>query len=198
MVAERTARRNKALPVYPNYTEVHRILDVCDNDRDRLLIEILWHTGGRVSEVIAIRVGDLTESGIRMRNLKQSIPSEKHVFVHPDFLAKLRRYSAGMSPVDILVGRLRDGRQLTRRQAYNIVTNAGIKAGVLKKRFASERLRPPWPHAYRHGNAVRLLEQSVPISAVQAQLGHANLSSTEVYVRITDPHRQKMVAGVQF
>jgi integrase/recombinase XerD len=192
------ARPTRSLPVYPTLSEVHRILAECEHERDRLLIELLWHTGGRVSEVVAIRVGDLTASGIRMRNLKQSVPTEKHVFCQPELLARLRAWSSGKRPEVVLVGRLVDGKQLTRERAWQIVTAAGRRAHVEKKRFAADSLRPPWPHSFRHGNAVNLLEQGVPVTAVQAQLGHSSLGSTQVYAQLTDAHRQRLIAGARF
>lgn len=197
-VTERAPRRTHGLPVYPSRAEVYQILAACENERDRMLIELLWHTGGRVSEVIKVRVGDLTEYGIRMRNLKQSIPTEKHVFVHPDFLKRLHAYSAGKQPNDHIITRLNDDRPITRVTAWRIVTTAGMKAGVLKKRFASERLRAPWPHSYRHGNAIQLLECGVPANAVKDQLGHSSLASTQIYLSITDAHRRELVSRVVF
>ena len=201
MPTDRANARKKgarALPVYPTLSEVHRILAACEHERDRLLIELLWHTGGRISEVVAIRVGDLTASGIRMRNLKQSVPTEKHVFVQAELLARLREWAREKRPENVLVGRLVDGEELTRERAWQIVTAAGKRAGVQKKRFAADSLRPPWPHSFRHGNAVNLLEQGVPVTAVQAQLGHSSLGSTQVYAQLTDAHRQRLVAGAKF
>jgi site-specific recombinase XerD len=165
----------------------------CENERDRLLIELLWHTGGRVSEVINIRVGDLTQYGIKMRNLKQAVPTEKHVFVRPDFLDRLMAYSAGKQPNEYIITRLGDNRPISRITAWRIVTRAGLRAGVLKKRFVSETLRPPWPHSYRHANAVQLLECGVPANAVKEQLGHSSLASTQIYLSITDAHRRELV-----
>ncbi len=193
-----TRNTRRKLPVYPTLADVHRMLAACESERDRLLVELLWYTGGRVSEVLRVRVGDITEHGVRMVNLKQGEPAEKHVFLPPRFVDRLRRAVAGRRPDELVVTHLRGGRALSRKRAWEIVTAAGRRAGVLKRRAGAAESRPPWPHAFRHGNAINLLEQNVPVSAVQAQLGHSSLASTQVYLEITDPHRERMIAGVRF
>ena len=198
MHAERANGRKRALPVYPSAAEVHRMLDACQHERDRVLLELCWHTGGRISEVIQIRAGDLTARGVRMRNLKQSVPAEKHVYLSPAFLARLRAYAAGQPGDALLVGRLGDGGPITRRQAWNIVTAAARTAGILKRRFASEQMRPIWPHSLRHATAINLLDQGVPVNAVQRHLGHASLASTAVYTQLTDEHTRRLIAGARF
>jgi integrase/recombinase XerD len=198
MASTARSQKVKALPVYPTLSEVHRILAACEIERDRMLIELLWHTGGRISEVLSIRVGDITTHGIKMVNLKQSIPSQKHVFLDQEFLERLRIYSAGRRPEEILVGRLVDNQQMTRQRAWQIVTGLGQKAAIMKSKFRTDRLRAPWPHSYRHGNAVQLLECGLPANAVQAQLGHSSLASTQVYTQLTDPHRRRLISGVKF
>ncbi len=198
MVAERAHRRVKALPVYPTYSEVHRILAACPNERDQMLIKLLFATGGRVSEVLAARVGDITKHGIRLRNLKQDAEAEKHVFLPAAVLADLRAYVDGRLPQQHIIGRLADGEAITRQQAYNIVQNAARRAGVLKRRFGGDEPRPIWPHALRHANAIHLLDQGVAVNAVKEQLGHARLDSTMVYLQLTDPHRRRMLEGVTF
>ncbi len=197
MVAERP-RRHKSLPVYPVRSEVHRILAACTCERDRHLIKLLWWTGGRVSEVIQIRAGDITTHGLRMPNLKQHVPAEKHVYLPPACLAEIRSWAAGRQPQDVLVGRLTDGRPISRKTAWSIVTRASARAGVLKPRRRDAPLRPLWCHSFRHGNAIHQLEEGMPVHAVQAQLGHSTLSSTSVYLQIADSYREERAALIQY
>lgn len=189
----------KLLPIYPNRTEVARILAACKNDRDRMLIELLWATGGRVSEAIRVRVGDITRNGLAMPNLKQGGSAQKHVFLPAPFLDRLRAYCTGKDQTCPIIGHLTNpSRPISRVMAWMIVTHAGAQAGVLKQRYGASELRPPWPHAYRHGNAIHLLDSGVPVNAVSAQLGHAKLQSTAVYLALSDPHREKLVSSVEF
>lgn len=175
------------------------MLDACADERDRMLLELLWQTGGRVSEVLAARVGDITPAGLKLPNLKQSVSAQKHVFLNPEFLGRLRAYVRGRRPNDPIVSRRLDpSRGISRQMAYRIVTRAGVRANIVKRKWGGERLRPPWPHSFRHANAIHLVESGVPVNAVSEQLGHATLRSTAVYLRLADSHRQALLASVKF
>ena len=199
------ANNRHRLPVYPTYTEVHRLLAACENERDRMLIALLWHTGARVSEVLQARVGDITENGIRLLNLKQGPGAAKHVYLTPDFLAELRAYVRGKAPTDHIITSLAGAKPISRVRAWQIVVGASLRSNLVKTKqivhgdgSVSRVVRPLWTHSLRHGNAIRLLESDVPISVVQQQLGHADLGSTTVYVQFADKHRKAMVQNVQF
>lgn len=184
------------------------------NGRDRMFMRLLWHTGGRLSEVLALRVGDVEveQQGLRLRNLKQGTwiedktggrrhvadpDAEKLVFVPADFVEELRAFTAGL-PLDAYVISRPDGGPYTRRRLAQIVEQAAIDAGVLKRRHPGEPARPATPHMFRHGAAVNLLLAGAPITAVQEQLGHANLASTQRYTRLTDEQRRAAVARAEF
>lgn len=190
--------RRKLLPIYPLPGEVHAAIAACDNERDRLLLELLWHTGGRVSEVLAIRVGDLTPTGVRMINLKQKEPAEKHVFLHPAFRARLAELCKGRSPGEYLIVNPRTGKPISRQMAWLIVKRACARAGVVRARPGERELEPLWPHAFRHGFAVNLLQQHVPVTGVQQLLGHGDLGSTQIYAALANPDLERHVAGVRF
>ena len=192
-------RQAKRLPVYPTLADVHRVMDACQHARDRMLVWLLWVTGARVSEVIALRAGDVLPEGIRAPNLKQRQQADKLIMLPPALLAELREYANGMPPTQPLIGRLHQPHKpISRKLAWRIVTEAGRRAGVLKLRSNRDELRPPWPHAYRHGNAVHMLASGVPVNAVRQQLGHSTLASTAIYLDIADPERRHAIAGVQY
>jgi len=188
----------KSLPIYPTLGEVHQMAGLAPNERDRMLVMLLWWTGGRISEVLSIRVGDITTSGVRMKNLKQHQPMEKHVFLSPDVLHELRAFCVGKPLGSFLIGRDRDGGRISRKHGWAIVKRLALAAGVLRRRFGAESDEPIWPHTLRHGYAVNLLSQGVPITAVQGQLGHASLANTAIYTQLADPQRQAMVARAKF
>lgn len=201
MVAEPKSRgRNRAhgLPVYVTAGEVARIVAACPNERDARLVKLLWWTGGRVTEVIQIRAADVTRYGLTKLNEKQGQPVQMHVFLPAACRAELAEWARDLRPDEPLVGRLTDGKPMSRVRAWQLVTRAGRLAGVGKSRFLGDRLCAPWPHSFRHGSAVHLLENAVPISAVQAHLGHASLRSTQVYTALTDAHRQAIMESVTY
>lgn len=200
MVAEQQKRRKVGLPMYVTLSDTHRIIEACDRDRDRLLVETLWVTGGRISEVVLARVGDITKSGLLLLNEKQRGGlSQKHVYCPAPFMVRLRAYAAGLPPEAPLFGRLANPNvPIGRVMGWYIVTRAAARAGVFKRKFGVEQLRAPSPHTYRHGCAIHMLDEGVPINIAQAQLGHSSLQSTSVYLKVSDSHRQAIMAKIPF
>jgi integrase/recombinase XerD len=188
----------RTLPVYLDRTEVERLLAAADSDVARLLIRLLWWTGARVSEVLAARVGDITEAGIRLPNRKQHRPwsiAEKHVILPPAALAELKAATAGRRPDEFILARA-DGRPISRVTAWRMVTRAAARAGLLRRRAWASEARPAWPHTLRHSYAVHLLKERVPITVVQRQLGHRNLSATQVYTQLADYDTTRVMSEV--
>ena len=220
-------RRRRSLPVYLTLPEYHRLLAACANERDRLLIELLAHSGGRISEVLSACVGDLTDRGLRLRNLKQGIyvpaddpetpggrwterngrivhlhhvqvDEEKFIPFDPGYLASLKARLAGLSLDTPLVGRLSDGKRLGRTMAYYVVKRTAARAGILKRRFGDEMPRAAWPHCLRHSFCTWLVEAGVPLPAVGQLAGHHSPASTAVYAKIAGPELADYVRRVQF
>lgn len=205
-------QESRSLPVYVTIADVHRMLEVCNHQRDRLLIELLWRTGGRISEVLSIRVGDITKNGIRLVNLKQgsfrtqpdgskkhiSIREEKHVIIDRRYLETLKAQTKGLPLSTPLIGRLSDGKPISRKTAWEIVTAAAARAGVFRRHFSDGTVRPAWCHTFRHGHAVNLLENGLPITIAQDQLGHKSLANTQVYTKIVDPRKEELINAVRF
>ncbi|MHB1132977.1 MAG: tyrosine-type recombinase/integrase [Chloroflexota bacterium] len=193
-------RRKVGLPQYVTLADVHRIIAACDRDRDRLLIEALWVTGGRISEVVNARAGDITKDGLLLLNEKQRGGlSQKHVYCPVPFMVRLRAYAVGMPPEAPLFGRLTNAsKPIGRVMGWYIVTRAAARAGVFKRKFGVETLRAPSPHTYRHGCAIHMLDQGVPVNIAQAQLGHSSLQSTSVYLKVSDAHRLQVMSKIPF
>jgi integrase/recombinase XerD len=187
----------ESLPVYVTRSDVARLMLACPTARDRMLIELLWRTGARVSEIVEARVGDLTDQGIRLPNRKQRRHAEKHVFLATEFRERLRAFCAGL-PLATPIVRRADGGPLTPRRVEQIVARAAVAAEIYRERRRGEGRRPVWPHTLRHGSAVHLLLNGAPVTAAQRQLGHSDLDSTAVYTRIADPDMARIVAAVEY
>lgn len=194
----RHGRRRPLLPAYPSATEMDAMLDAADNPRNWLLVYLVWVTGARISEALAARVGDLTPNGVRLLNEKQGGHAEKHVYVPGPALARLREAVAGLPTTAFLFTPLSGERPtpISRQQGYNVVTRIARLAGVFKLKHGIRR--PAWPHSIRHAYAVHLINSAVPLNAVQDQLGHSDLESTAVYLRLADPDRERAIGGVKF
>jgi len=188
----------RKIPQYLTAGEIGRMMAVCTNTRDYLLVLLLWRTGGRITEVLGARVGDISDFGVRLRNLKGRTEADKMVLLNSDLVRDLRARYAGQAAATPLVTKLADTTPITRQRACQIIAAIGIRAGIAKRRPKSGTFGPPSPHWFRHGYAIHLLLNNIPITVIRDQLGHRNLANTEIYTQLADPARRDLLAAVPF
>jgi integrase/recombinase XerD len=193
------------LPAYVTAEQARAVIDAATRTRDRLLVETLWQTGGRVSEVCRLRRTDIdrTERALRLTNLKQRQPGKvKLVYVSPSLVAALLAYcrDAKIAPTGSVFATSYRGalRPLSRQMAWKLVTGLAARAGVSVVDTATGALRPATGLDFRHGAAVHQLRSGVPLSEVSQQLGHARLENTLIYARLTNAERRRMNDRVQW
>jgi site-specific recombinase XerD len=161
--------------------------------RDRAMLELLFSTGLRVSELCGLpRDLDMTRDEFSVRGKGEKV---RVVFLSETARQAIKTYLAKRTDVDdalfIHVGR-RGGQdeegslRLTPRSVERIVKQYAIKSGISKK---------VTPHVIRHSFATDLLENGADLRSVQALLGHANIATTQIYTHVTDSklrevHRQ--------
>ncbi len=176
-----------ALPRYLSAEEVDRLIaqpDVAEPRglRDRALIEVLYATGLRVSELVALRVPDLhLDAGYLTCTGKGS--KQRVVPLGDEAVSWVRRYVAEGRPVLLrqkpapwLFANARGGR-LTRVGFWKILKAYGRGAGVS---------RDLSPHVLRHSFATHLLARGADLRAIQMMLGHADLSTTQIYTHVLE------------
>jgi site-specific recombinase XerD len=153
--------------------------------RDRAILELLFSTGLRVSELCSLNSDlDLTRDEFSVRGKGDKI---RVVFLSPgakkavaDYLKK--RGDMGEA-LFVGYGLGQDAARLTSRSIERIVKQYAIKAGITRK---------VTPHVIRHSFATDLLENGADLRSVQALLGHANIATTQVYTHVTDTHLRKV------
>lgn len=197
------ARRiDEELPQYITREEAHAIIGAARSDRDRLLVLTLWHTGARISEVLHLRRCDFGGDHVVLPNLKQhNSRAQKVCYVKAEYGLALLTYceAHSLSGTDYLFTAKRHGRKpISRQVAWEIVKGCAERAGVLKPRKDGQTTVVAWPHMFRHGHAVHLLRNGVPIRAVQDQLGHASMLSTQKYLRFTSEDKRAFIDQVSF
>jgi len=174
LVAQRNwiSQIDRDLPPYFTPEEVHRILDLCENKRDHLLINFLWQTGARVSEVIQIHVSDIDfyAGNVKIITLKRKKPYYRYIPLN-QLKGELADYllEKGLTRNDLIF-------PITRQQVFNIVQKAVLDAGYDKERSH--------PHTFRHSFAVNCILQNIPLIVVQKWLGHSSIQSTMVYLKV--------------
>jgi integrase/recombinase XerD len=178
-------RQWRTLPAVLTRAEVERLLAAPTTDgplaiRDRALLEFAYATGARVSEVVGVRVQDvLYEDGIARLFGKGA--KERLVPVGRRALGAVALYAREVRPAldrgrgrGILFLNAR-GAPLSRVGAWAILKRAARRAGLTKRVS---------PHTLRHTFATHLLEGGADLRAVQEMLGHADLSTTQLYTHV--------------
>jgi len=159
--------------------EVKALIGACVTDKSRLLVELLYSSGMRVSECLNLRVEDV-DFNENICVVKQgkgkkdriTVLSQRVTQSLQDFLKK-QGFSYG------LIFRNKHGRALSVRNAQKIVSRAAKRAGIRKR---------VTPHKLRHSFATHLLDSGVSIRIIQELLGHSNLQTTQIYTRVSRDH----------
>ena len=190
-------------PAYVTRDNVRAMIAACDTTRDRLLVQTLWESGGRVSEVAALRLSDLDrdQGALSLTNLKQrgKRRSTKLVYVSRDLVGSLAAFARDLRlPHDGYLWRSRVSGplHLNRREVHRIITGASSRAGVLV--IGRNGARSATGLDFRHGSAVHLLRAGHPITEVQQHLGHARIDTTTIYLRLTDPERRRLADRIDW
>ena len=191
----RPPRAWKSLPRYLSVEEVDRLLAQPDVStprglRDRALIELLYATGMRVSELIGLRPGDvnleasyLTCTGKGEKQRLIPIGDEAAAWVRRYVRDARGRLLGKRSSNRLFVNARGGGQGLTRVGFWKILRTYTRQAGL--KRGIS-------PHMLRHSFATHLLERGADLRAIQMMLGHADLSTTQIYTHVLE-HRLRTV-----
>lgn len=148
--------------------------------RDRAALELLYATGGRASEVVGLKLGDLKEDG-RLLLLHGKGRKERMVPVAEPARLRLLEYLKTKRPEldpdrrreEVLLGAR--GGPMARQQLWAIVRKAGQLAGLTT---------PIWTHLLRHSFATHLIAGGADLRSVQELLGHANLTTTQRYTHV--------------
>jgi integrase/recombinase XerD len=186
-------RRTRRLPKTLSPGEVVRLIEAANGVapralRDRALVELLYGAGLRVSEAVRLAKGgvDLEDRLVRVIGKGDK---ERIVPVGRQAVEALRRYLARGRP--FLDRRHRPelflnakGGPLTRSGAFLILRRLAEEAGLEPERVH--------PHLLRHSFATHLLEGGADLRSVQEMLGHADLSTTELYTHVSDRRRREL------
>lgn len=174
------------LPSFLSSREVEKLLAATAgrgvNDiRDRAMLELLYATGLRVSELVALRVRDINmEAGFLLTMGKGE--KERLVPIGESARAALADYLAVVRPgldrsgASLFLFLSRLGSKMTRQAFWNIIKKRALGAGIARNIS---------PHTLRHSFATHLLENGADLRSVQIMLGHADLSTTQIYTHVT-------------
>ena len=153
--------------------------------RDKAILELLFSTGLRVSELCALNQDsvNLERDEFSVRGKGEKI---RLVFLSPPAKQALEKYLKKRSDQEeALFVNLKKGQaaRLTGRSVERLIKHYAVKAGITKR---------VTPHSLRHCFATDLLQNGADIRSVQMMLGHANISTTQIYTHLTDKHLREI------
>ena len=180
-----TPKSWQSLPKFLTTEEVDRLLDSPDQTkpegiRDKAMLEVLYATGLRVSELVSLRLADANlDLGFVLTVGKGSkerlVPLGKSAVVHTrSYLAVRPKLLKGKTSARLFVGS--GGKEITRQAFWKSIVEYGTKAGVGHVN----------PHLLRHSFATHLLENGADLRSVQIMLGHSDISTTQIYTHVTN------------
>jgi len=182
------------LPKYLERTAVDNLLEAPPADsgtglRDRAMLDLLYATGLRVSELIGLRFADFDEAGATVRVTGKG-NKQRLVPVGKEAIASVREYCRAQRPA-LLKGKVSPllfitarGTGMTRQGFWKLLRIHGKRAGIFRKLS---------PHVLRHTFATHLLEGGADLRSVQTMLGHVDIGTTQIYTHVMRSHLRQTV-----
>ncbi len=178
-------KKSKRLPRFFEYNELEELFDACDlgtslGQRDRLLLEMLYATGVRVSELVNIKVSDIDEDGHSILVLGKG--NKERYVTYGDYCSEI---------LDLY---LSDGylKLNTNKSCYLFLNNNGGNLTDRGVRYILDRIikhtsiqKNISPHMIRHSFATHLLNEGADLLSVQKLLGHESIKATQIYTHVT-------------
>ena len=192
-----SARMTRYLPKIMSLEDIERLIAAPDiktprGIRDSIMIELIYATGIRVSELTNLSVSDvrLLEGFIRVVWKGGKGSKERLVPVAERTMEKLKNYIETVRPTFmgdrpssvLFFGR--SGRPMTRQGFWKMLKIYALKAGVSTKVS---------PHTLRHSFASHMLDNDADLRAIQEMLGHSDISTTQIYTHLQAPRLRKIV-----
>ncbi len=183
-----TPQNNSRLPQFLSEEEMERLLFAPDINtdigvRDRAMLEVLYAAGLRVSEMCSLKTSDIDIDTALLTchgkgSKQRRVPIGKSAVHWVQRYLAIRKQFGNEAGPELFIHR---GRQITRQAVWSMLKTYAAVAGVPDIS----------PHTLRHSFGTHLMQHGADSRSVQALLGHADISTTEIYTHITDLHMRK-------
>ena len=168
-------KKEKTLPVVLSKKDIVKMIDAADNLKRKLVVQILYSTGLRVSELRNLLIDhiDFNRKCILVKSGKGK--KDRITIISKTVLSNIDRYLLEYKPTQYLFENFLRGGKMNVRTLQKIVSDLA-KLADIKKRIS--------PHVLRHSFATHLLENGVNLRYIQSLLGHARLETTQIYTKV--------------
>lgn len=173
----RHPKKSQKLPVVLSNEEIKKIIESIKNLKHRLMIAVAYGAGLRVSEIVRLKVVDVDLKELTLMVRQGKGKKDRLTVLSKNIIEELAELISGKENNDYIFESERGGR-LTEATAQKVFYAALGKAGIKK---------PASFHSLRHSFATHLLENGVDVRYVQELLGHANIRTTQIYTKVTNP-----------
>lgn len=190
-------KRPKSLPKFLTPTEVEKILNNIEIDtpagfRNRVILELLWATGMRVSELSNLNFGDLNLEENEIRVFGKGA-KERIVLISDrakEFLIQYIKTARNLLAPGYDIGNTSENSPLFINNTGYRLQNKTIRNAINTVVEKIELPKKVTPHVFRHSFATHLIENGADLRVVQELLGHAGISNTQIYTHISMKHMQ--------
>ena len=187
-------RIGRSLPKPISISQVRQLLEqptklsTTEAKRDRAMLELLYASGMRVSELVSLNLGDINIDGGDVRcfgkgHKERLIPIYRQAALVVEEYVREARFHLSHSDAEQALFLNRRGERLTRQGLWQILKGYARSAGLDKEIT---------PHTLRHSFATHMLNGGADLRSVQELLGHANISTTQVYTHLTSEHVRRI------
>ena len=176
-----------SLPIYLDKRQLAQFMELTiDNQRDRVIIEMLYATGVRISELLDIKVSDIKWDTRQIWIRKGKGNKERFVLFTPECAERLKVY---------LEHNKIGSEYLFTNKSGKPFTTTYIE--LIFRKYSKELGFRITPHIMRHTFAAHLSEKGMPISYIQDLMGHENINTTRIYTRLSDKARKNQYDSLQ-
>jgi len=177
-------KRERVVPDVLTKKEIFSLLEALTNKKSRIMISLIYATGLKVSEVTNLKIDDL-DFDDKIGKILDKTGKVKRTFNIPKFLAAKLRHRAEKQKAqgEIYLFPGQNKKKMSDRNVQKIVKKAAIKAGI-KIDVQTQTLR--------HSFAVHLLEKDIDIKKIKKLLGHSDLSTTQIYRKVSTEKLNKI------
>lgn len=175
----KTPKIEKKLPVVLSREEVKSLIQAAPTRKSKLIIKMLYSSGLRLSECLNLKINDL-ELDEKIGWVRKGKGAKDRMFILSEKLIKdFEKYLKNHKGLYLFS----ENKPLSPRNVQKIIKRAAEKAGI-KKRVT--------PHKLRHSFATHLLEAGVDVRKIQELLGHSDLSTTQIYTKVSNEELRKI------